>query len=254
MSSRQDPLAGQVALVTGGSRRIGREICLRLARDGAAVAVNARASLSEAEQVVQDIEKVGGRAMIALADISDEAANKALIESIIQRYGRLDIVVHNAVNREHGSFESLDLAAFRAAQAVVVDGAFLLAKHAAPELVKTKGSFVFISGATAFTGAKGPGTPTAKSALVGLMRSIAVTYGALGVRANLISPGRIEAEEDAEERKAELSRGRPDHLIPLRRPGRPQEIANVVAAVAGPDFSYVTGQVIHATGGFFMGS
>ncbi len=254
MSSPRVPLSGQVALVTGGSRRIGREICLRLARDGAAVAVNARASLSEAQSVVQEIEAAGGRAMVALADIANEAANKAMIEAIVERFGRLDIVVHNAVNREHGSFESLDLAGFRAAQAVVVDGAFLLSKHAAAELIKTSGCFVFISGATAFTGAKGPGTPTAKSALVGLMRSVAVTYGPHGVRANLVSPGRIEAEEDADERKVELSRGRPDHLIPMRRPGRPHEIANVVAAVAGPDFSYVTGQVIHATGGFFMGS
>ena len=254
MSERPHPLVGQVALVTGGSRRIGREICLRLARDGASVAVNARSSLSEAESVVKEITEAGGKAMVALADIANEATNKAMIEAIIARFGRLDIVVHNAVNREHGSFESLDLNSFRAAQAVVVDGAFLLGKHAAPHIVKTAGCFVFISGATAFTGAKGPGTPTAKSALIGLMRSLAVTYGPEGVRANLISPGRIEAEEDSADRKAELSRGRPDTLIPLRRPGRPNEIANVVAAVAGPDFSYVTGQVIHATGGFFMGS
>jgi 3-oxoacyl-[acyl-carrier protein] reductase len=252
--ARPDQLAGQVALVTGGSRRIGREICLRLARDGAAVAVNARSSREETESVVREIEAAGGRAMAALADIADEAAVKAMIDAIVARFGRLDIVVHNAVNREHGSFESLDLAGFRASQSVVVDGGFLLAKHAAPHLVKTRGNIVFISGATAFTGAKGPGTPSAKSALVGLMRSVAVTYGPQGVRANLVSPGRIEAESDAEERKAELARGRPDSAIPLRRPGRPAEIANVVAAVAGPDFSYVTGQVVHATGGFFMGS
>jgi len=251
--ARPDPLAGKVALVTGGSRRIGREICLRLARDGAAIAVNARASLQEADSVVREIEALGGRAMAAMADIADEAANKAMIDQIVARFGRLDIVVHNAVNREHGSFEELDLAAWRAAQAVVVDGAFLTARNAAPHLARTGGSIVLISGATAFTGAKGPATPTAKSALVGLMRSLAVTYGPQGVRANLISPGRIEAEDDADERKAELARGRPDSQIPLRRPGRPAEIANVVAAVAGPDFSYVTGQVVHATGGFFMG-
>ena len=252
--TRAAPLAGQVALVTGGSRRIGREIGLRLARDGAVVAVNARTSREEAESVVREIESAGGRAMAALADLADEETVAAMIASVVARFGRLDIVVHNAVNREHGSFESLDLAGFRAAQSVVVDGGFLLAKYAAQHLVATRGAMVFISGATAFTGAKGPGTPTAKSALVGLMRSVAVTYGPQGVRANLVSPGRIEAEDDADDRKAELARGRPDHLIPLRRPGRPVEIANVVAAVAGPDFSYVTGQVIHATGGYFMGS
>lgn len=251
--ARPDPLAGMVALVTGGSRRIGREICLRLARDGAAVAINAHTSRQEVGDVVAAITSAGGRAMPALADISDQRANAAMVDSVVAAFGRLDIVVHNAVNREHGSFEELTLDAWRAAQAVVVDGAFLTIKFAAPHLVRAKGSIVLVGGTTAFTGAPGPATPTAKSALVGLMRSLAVAYGPSGVRANLVSPGRVEAVDDPADRKAELARGRPDSQIPLRRPGRPAEIASVVAALAGPDFSYVTGQVIHATGGYFMG-
>ena len=251
--TRQVPLADKVALVTGGARRIGCAICLRLATDGAKVAVNALSSIAEVDATVADIKRNGGDAMTAMADITDPVANARMIDAIIERYGRLDIVVHNAVNREHGSFEELTLEAWRAAHAVVNDGAFLTAKHAAPHLVKTGGSIVFISGATAFMGAKGPATPTAKSALVGLMRSFAVAYGPQGVRANLVSPGRIEADDDSSERKAFLAKGRPDEQIPLRRPGRPSEIANIVAAMAGPDFSYVTGQVIHATGGYFMG-
>ncbi len=251
--ARPDPLAGMVALVTGGSRRIGREICLRLAQDGAAVAVNARSSRGEVDDTVRAIESTGGRAMAAMADISNPTANSAMIEAIIATYGRLDIIVHTAVNREHGSFESLDLDAWRAAQDAVVNGAFLTTKFAAPYLTKQGGAIVYVSGATAFTGAKGPATPTAKSALVGLMRSVAQSYGAANVRANVLSPGRIEAEDDTPERKAELARGRPDSQIPLRRPGRPAEIANLVAAMVGPDFSYVTGQVVHATGGYYMG-
>jgi 3-oxoacyl-[acyl-carrier protein] reductase len=251
--ARSDPLAGKVALITGGARRIGRAICLRLARDGAVVAVNAHKSIGEVDETVAAIKAEGGDAMAALADITDPLANARMIDAVIERYGRLDIIVHNAVSREHGSFEELSLEGWRAAHAVVNDGAFLTAKHAAPHLTKARGAIVFISGATAFTGAKGPATPTAKAALVGLMRSFAVTYGPQGVRANLVSPGRVEATEDTSERKAFLAKGRPDEQIPLRRAGTPEEIANVVAAVAGPDFSYVTGQVIHATGGFFMG-
>ena len=95
--------------------------------------------------------------------------------------------------------------------------------------------------------------PAAKAGLVGLMRSLAVALGPKGVTANLVSPGRIEAEEDSAERKRGLANLRPDELIPLRRPGTPFEVADTVVALARPDFRYVTGQVIHVSGGFYMG-
>lgn len=251
MSPRE--LAGKVALVTGGSRRIGRQIALRLAEEGAAVAVNARTSRQEVEAVVAEIEAVGGRAIAAMADITDPAANAGMVDATVSALGRLDIVVHNAVSREHASLEELDLARWRAAIAVVLDGAFLTAKHAAPHLARTGGTIVMVGGGTAFTGAASPAVPAAKAGLVGLVRSLAVALGPKGVTANLVSPGRIEADEDSAERKRGLAKLRPDELIPLRRAGTPAEVADAVVALARRDFRYVTGQVIHLSGGFYMG-
>src|SRR5712671_2037717 len=253
MTVREGSLAGKVALVTGGARRIGRKIALRLAREGAAVAVNAHTSREEVEAVVAAIKSSGGSAVAALADITDPAANAAMVDAVVRTLGRLDIVVHNAVAREHAELADLDLARWRAALAVVLDGAFLTAKHAAPHLERVGGTIIMIGGATGFTGASSPAVPTAKAGLVGLMRSLAVALGPKGVTANMVSPGRIEADEDPEERKRGLAKLRPDELIPLRRPGTPTEVADTVVALARRDFRYVTGQVIHASGGFYMG-
>lgn len=246
-------LSGKVALVTGGARRIGRQIALRLAEEGVAVAVNARTSLQEVDAVVAEIKAKGGTAVAAMADITDAIANAAMVDTAVHALGRLDIVVHNAVAREHASLEELDLARWRAALAVVLDGAFLTAKHAAPYLERTGGTIIMIGGGTGFTGAPSPAVPAAKAGLVGLMRSLAVALGPKGVTANMVAPGRIEAEDDSAERKRGLANLRPDGLIPLRRPGTPSEVADAVVALARSDFRYVTGQVIHLAGGFYMG-
>jgi 3-oxoacyl-[acyl-carrier protein] reductase len=242
-----------VALVTGGSRRIGREICLRLARDGAAIAVNARASRAETDEVVDAISAAGGRAVIAMGDITQEDSCRAVIASAVDAFGRLDILVHNAVQREHRRIDALDLDAWRKANAVVLDGAFLASKYAAPHMTRQGGRILLISGASAFVGSSGPATPAAKAGLVGLARSLARALGPQGVTANVISPGRIEDVSDSQDRRAMLAGGRPDDSIPLQRPGTPADVANVVAAMASDDFAYVTGQVLHVTGGFYMG-
>ena len=253
MPAHHDSLAGKVALVTGGSRRIGRLTAHKLAAEGAAVAVNARSSRAEVESVVAEITAAGGRAVAALADITDTAANAAMVETAVRAFGRLDIVVHCAVARQHAKLEDLDLAAWRAALAVVLDGGFLTAKHAAPHLARTGGTIIMIGGGTAFTGANSPAVPTAKAGLVGLVRSLAVALGPQGITVNLVSPGRIEADEDSTERKRELARSRPDEQIPLRRAGTADEVVDVVTALARRDFRYVTGQTIHVSGGFYMG-
>jgi 3-oxoacyl-[acyl-carrier protein] reductase len=253
MSVREGSLAGKVALVTGGSRRIGKEIALRLAAEGAAIAVNARTSRDEVDAVVAAIKANGGSAVPAMADITDPAANAAMVEAAVRALGRLDIVVHNAVAREHAALQDLDLDRWRAALSVVLDGAFLTVKNAAPHLERTSGTIIMIGGGTGFTGAPSPAVPTAKAGLVGLVRSLAVALGPKGVTANMVAPGRIEADEDSAERKRGLANLRPDESIPLRRPGTPAEVADVVVALARRDFRYVTGQVIHLAGGFYMG-
>ncbi len=253
METPRPPLKGKVALITGASRRIGREIALRLARDGAAVGVNARSSVDDAQAVVETIANARGQATVAMGDVTDPSQCSKIVDAVVSQFGRLDIVVHNAVQRNHTSLEDLDLAEWRAALAVVLDGGFLVSKFAAPHLKKQGGAIIMIGGASAFVGSPGPATPTAKAGLVGLVRSLAVSLGPHNVTANLVSPGRIEDPHDEEERKARVGSARPVDSIPLRRPGTLADVAGTVAALAGDDMRYVTGQVINVTGGFYMG-
>jgi 3-oxoacyl-[acyl-carrier protein] reductase len=253
MPAHDGSLAGKVALVTGGARRIGREIALRLAGDGAAVAVNAHTSRRDVDSVVAEIAAAGGRAIPAMADITDAAANAAMVDATVTALGQLDVVVHCAVRREHAALQNLDLAAWRSALSIVLDGAFLTAKHAAPHLARSGGTIIMIGGGTAFTGAPSPAVPTAKAGLIGLVRSLAVALGPEGITVNLVSPGRIESDDDPAERKRTLASLRPDDQIPLRRPGAPADVADVVVALARREFRYVTGQTIHVSGGFYMG-
>jgi 3-oxoacyl-[acyl-carrier protein] reductase len=253
MSAHDGSLAGKVALVTGGSRRIGKTIALRLAEEGAAVAVNARTSQHEVDAVVAEIVAAGGTAVPALADITDSTANFAMVDAAVRSLGRLDIVIHSAVLRQHATLEDLDLAGWRAALAVVLDGAFLTAKHAAPHLARNGGTIIMIGGGTAFTGGPSRAVPTAKAGLVGLVRSLAGALGPKGITVNLVSPGRIESEEDPAQRRRDLANLRPDDQIPLRRAGTPSDVADVAVALARRDFRYVTGQTIHVSGGFYMG-
>lgn len=253
METPYPPLRSKVALVTGASRRIGREIGLRLARDGAAVGINARSSKVEAQAVAETITDSGGRATVAMGDITDPSQCAAIVETVVAQFGRLDIVVHNAVQRNHKTLEDLDLADWRAALAVVLDGGFLISKFAAPHLKKQGGTIIMIGGASALVGSPGPATPTAKAGLIGLVRSLAVSLGPHDVTANLVCPGRIEDPQDEAERQNRVGSTRPVNLIPLRRSGTLADVAGTVAALAGDDMRYVTGQIINVTGGFYMG-
>ncbi|HSM18971.1 MAG TPA: SDR family oxidoreductase [Hyphomicrobiales bacterium] len=246
-------MTAKSCIVFGGSRRIGRAVCLGLAAAGHAVAVNARASAEEAEITAEMIRAAGGEAMVALGDVTDAVACSAVVEETVKRFGRLDVVVNCAVKREHGGLLELDLEAWREALASVLDGAFLSTKYAAPHLARTGGTIILFAGSSAFIGARGPATATAKSGLVGFVRSAAKELGPMGVTINLLSPGRIEAPGDQEDYRARLSKNRPVDQIPLGRPGTPEEIADAVGALASGAFRYMTGQTIHVNGGFYMG-
>lgn len=247
------PLRGQTAIVTGGSRRIGREIALHLARAGANVAVNTRSSVADAEAVVNEIISEGGQAMVAVADVTEPAAVKAMVSGVVERFGGVEILVHNAVARDHAPLEELTLDAWRQSMSIVLDGAFLCAQQTIPYMEKAgKGAIVFIGGASAFLGSSGPALPTAKSGLVGLTRSLALTYGEKGIRVNLLSPGWIEAETDSAANRERISRTRPVDKIPLRRTGNLQDVARSVTSLVGPDFDYMTGQTLHLAGGLVM--
>src|SRR5262249_39304289 len=141
MAERQE-LRGRVALVTGASRNIGRAIALDLADAGAAVVVNTRASREAAETVVREIGARGGQALLALADVTDEAAVRAMVDAAIARFGRLDCVVNNAAVRPERPFEEMDLAEFRSVVGLILEGAFLCAQAALPHLKRSDGAAI----------------------------------------------------------------------------------------------------------------
>jgi 3-oxoacyl-[acyl-carrier protein] reductase len=242
-------LKGRVAIVTGAGRNIGRAIALDLASAGAAIVVNARTGAAEAEAVAAEIRAGGGRALAALADVADEAAVARMVAESVAAFGRLDILVNNAAVRPRSELEALGLAEWRRVLATVLDGAFLCAKACLPYLRRSdRAAIVNIGGVSGHTGARARlHVVTAKAGLVGLTRGLAQEVARDGITVNCVVPGLIETARSA---PSHLGAGA---LPPLGRLGKPEEIAAAVRYLCGPGVRFVTGQVLHASGGHFMG-
>ena len=242
-------LAGRVALVTGAARNIGRAIALDLADAGAAIIVNTRASREAAETVVGEIEGRGGQALLALADVTDQSAVRAMIDAAVARFGRLDTLVNNAAVRPERPFEEMDLAEFRSVVSIILEGAFLCAKAALPHLRQSDGaSIVNIGGMTGHSGAAGRAHVVAgKAGLVGLTKALAHELSPQGITVNCVVPGLIATARTGATPNLHL---RNPPL--LARQGQPEDIAAMVRHLAGPAGRYITGQAIHVNGGAFL--
>ena len=243
-------LAGKVGLVTGAGRNIGRAIALALARAGAKVAINVRASRNEGQAVVDEIIALGGEALLVVADITRRAEVDAMVEAIVRRFGQLDILVNNAAVRHEAAFPDMTHAEWRKALDVCVDGAFHCTQAAFAWLCKSRGGAVInIGGLTANTGAANRAhVVTAKAALGGLTRALAHDFAVHGVTVNCVSPGMIDTV-----RKNPAPRHHAVHQPLLGRRGHPDEIAGAVVWLAGDGARFTTGQTIHINGGAFLG-
>ncbi|MFT0861364.1 SDR family NAD(P)-dependent oxidoreductase [Ancylobacter sp. G4_0304] len=246
------PLAGRVALVTGASRRIGRESALLLAREGAHVVVHAKSARDEIEAVAAQIRAEGGRATAKLADITVEAEVEGLVGDILAQEGRLDIVVNNAAIRGEVPFEELSLAAFRSVYAVCVEGAFLVTRAAVPAMVRNGfGRIITIGGISAHSGVSHRvHVATAKAALVGFTKALAVEFGAQGVTTNLVVPGRIGGTRSATSGKGGAFPGG-GHIL-VGHEGAPRNVAEIVRTLALPTGDFITGQTLHVNGGMYL--
>lgn len=252
--SNDKPLAGRVAIVTGSGRRIGREIAEALARAGAAVVVNARGNQQQADEAVAAIEKVGGRAIAVLADVSKREDAERLVATAVEKLGRLDILVNNAAVRAKRAVGEITDEEWREVIGVILDGSFFLTRAAIPHLAKHgKGRIINIGGATAFTGAdEHAHVVAAKAGLSGLTRALAVELGPKGITVNMVSPGLVEAPGDDPKRAAERREHYHMDRIALGRPAAPSDIGSAVVTVAGDALGYLTGQTVHMNGGFYM--
>lgn len=244
-------LSGKVAVVTGGSRNIGRAIALDLAAGGAAVVIGARISREAAEETVAAIAQAGGRAAYRLGDVTDPAAVEALVGEAVARYGGLDIVVNNASVRYETPFAELSFAQWREVTGVILDAAFLLTKAALPHL-RAGGAVINIGGLSAFSGAKNRADAVAaKAGLVGLTRALAHELAERDVTANCVVPGLIDTVRERTSPKVSHHHQARTNLA--GRWGRPEEVAALVRYLAGPNARYITGQSVQVNGGAFPG-
>jgi 3-oxoacyl-[acyl-carrier protein] reductase len=243
-------LDGQVALVTGGAKNIGRAISVALAAAGAAVAVNTLRSREEADALVQDIRSAGGDAEVFLADIADAAAVHAMGEAVMRRFRRIDILVLNASHRREVLFKDMTFEEWRKTMSITLDGSFHCIKACLPSMLANRGGNIVTLGGDAVLlgGNRKAHNTTAKNGLVGLTRALAKELAEDGIRVNCVSPGSIDTTRPAHR----SVRADPKGKIPLGRTGEPEEIAAVVRFLCGPGGGFITGQTLHVSGGAFM--
>jgi 3-oxoacyl-[acyl-carrier protein] reductase len=248
------PLDGKVAIVTGAGKNIGKAIAEALSADGAAVIVNGRGDRAIIEETAAEIRAAGGRAMAYLADISKPEAVAAMVAAAVAEFGGVDIAVNNAGLRRQTPFLQMNLEEWHEILAVALDGAFILAKAAAPEMIKRGGGAIIgLSGISHHAGSRGRVHVNAsKAGLEGFIRGLAMELAPHNITANCIAPGSIDTVRGASA-GGPGGRGSISHTIPLGRQGRPEEIAATVRFLVGPDGRYITGQTIHVNGGLFFG-
>jgi 3-oxoacyl-[acyl-carrier protein] reductase len=240
-------LEGKVAVVTGGSRGIGAAIAKRLAADGASVAITYSKSPDAATSVVKEIEKAGGKAIAIHADAADAEAVKSAIEKTVSTFDHLDILVNNAGTAIPMSIEETTLADFDRVFAINVRGVFV-ATQAALKHMKTGARIIMIgscAGERVMIPNMAPYAAT-KGAIKQFTQGLARELGERGITVNNVQPGPIDTDlnpataEWAVDQKA---------IVPLKRYGKVEEVAALVAFVAGPESSYITGANLTVDGG-----
>lgn len=243
-------LKGKVALVTGATKNIGRAIARSLASAGASVAVNSRASKEDGEKVVAEITSAGGTAQAYVADISDAAAVDAMVKSINERFGGIDILVLNASIRKQTHITEMSFEEWRRIMSISLDGSFHCVKACLPTMTKRGGgAIVTLGGMMALAGAKNRvHGSVVKHGLVGMTRALALDLAEYGIRANCIAPGQMNTPPAGEP----LVVPSPSKAVPIGRKGEPEEIAAAVRFLCSPAASFISGQTIHVNGAQMM--
>jgi len=247
-------LSGKVAVVTGSARGIGAATAHRLAADGATVAV---VDLDEAatKETVDAITTAGGSAIGIGCDVSDETAVRDAAERIVSEAGSLDVLVNNAGLIRDNLLFKMSLADWDTIMAVHLRGSFLWAREAQKTMVANRwGKIVNLSSTSALGNRGQANYSAAKAGLQGFTKSLAIELGPYNINVNAVAPGFIETDmtrATAARTGADFDEWKKlaEQEIPLRRVGRPADIAGVVSALCGEDTSYVTGQVIYVAGG-----
>jgi len=243
----------RVALVTGGSKGIGRGICFALARAGISVALNYNMNAVSASEVQDEIQKSGGEAFITKADICKESEIIAMVKNTAQHFKGLDILVNCAGIMPTDPIETMSLTSWNKVITTNLTSCFLTIREAIPYLKKSScPRIINIASQAAFAGSSQHAHYAAsKSGLLGLTYSLAKELGPFGITVNIVSPGRVDTDILAygtKEKRKEWIAG-----TPLNRLGTVDEIANVVVFLASVESSYMTGANLNVNGGMLMG-
>jgi len=249
-------LEKRVALVTGASRGFGRAIALGLAGEGAAVAVNYLASATQAEEVAAAVRDLGRDALVVRADVAREEDVRRLVEATLARFGRLDVLVNNAGIMTHGPFLEVAVADYDRMLAVNVAGTMLCTRAALPAMVaRGYGRVINLSSQLGtiggVAGAGAAAYAATKGAIDAFTKAIAREFGPHGITANAIAPGSIETDMSRAVMTPEFKARRIQEL-PVRRMGSVEDVAHVAVFLASEASGFLTGQVIHASGGLVM--
>ena len=243
-------LSSRAALVTGGSRGIGRAVSELLARAGARVAVNYRTDASAASQTVAGIRSRGGEAVAVAGDVSDPGQARGLVERAASAWGRLDILVDNAGIWEQDEAGAWSVEVWDRTLATNVRGVFLVTDAAIPHLEKTGGAIVLVSSTAGQRGeARHSAYAASKGAVISYAKSLAAELGPRGVRVNCVAPGWVETDLTRDTLADPAARREIERSIPLGRVALPEDAAGAVLFLVSDLARHVQGEVLNVNGG-----
>ena len=245
-------LNGKTALVTGGSRGIGRAVCLALAKQGANIVLCYAGSAEKAAQTAADCTALGVEAMAVQCDVSDAQAVKALVDQALQAFGRIDILVNNAGITRDGLLMTMKEADFDAVLDANLKGSFLCMKAVSRTMLKQRsGRMINVSSVVGLRGNAGQVNYAAsKAGVIGMTKSAAKELAGRGITVNAVAPGFIDTDMTAA--LPEAARTPLLASIPAGRLGSAEEVAGAVAFLASDEAAYITGQVLAIDGGMSM--